>query len=367
MTAFKPAALFVGTSLLGALCLALAGCAPPYIEALDRAAPLTRQMARVGTIGAVSLSNDVGGVRFLPTKPTAASLGSLDIQTGFVIQVSGGTEYLSFAFVDSSGAPQSSSFQTFSLSGADPHYPLYEYHVTATLSNQASVLVFKWDPATTSSSYQQFVAPLASGSMTSVTGSLTLTSTNTIFAGQTIIASCDLPPPPSTQDTFAFLGQAAGVLSTATATLNGSATAFPVGGAMTPVTATVPGTVSRYTYNPSTTASYSAYYNGSQWIVQQWIGIGAPTSMTGITHRVDGILTTGDLVSTEGGVLRLYDAAGTGTELYAIPLNGLEYSYEAYVGSTPYVFFSLPMQLVHGDWVFNVYAVPTSSMRSLGG
>ncbi len=54
-------------------------------------------------------------------------------------------------------------------------------------------------------------------------------------------------------------------------------------------------------------------------------------------------------------------------ELYAIPLNGVQYCYEAYVGTTPYVFFSLPMQTSHGDWVFNVYAVPTSFMRSLRG
>lgn len=89
--------------------------------------------------------------------------------------------------------------------------------------------------------------------------------------------------------------------------------------------------------------------------------------MTGVTHRIDAVLSTGELLSTEGGTLRLYDPSGQGTQLYAVPLNGLQFCYEAYVGGTAYVFFSLPISLSRGDWAFNVYAIPTSMMRSLRG
>jgi hypothetical protein len=198
------------------------------------------------------------------------------------------------------------------------------------------------------------------------TGTLTLTAANTIFPGAIILGACDLPPPPATQDTFGFVGAIGGNLNTATATLDGSATAFPTGGVMTASTAFAP-IVGRYAYKSSSNTSYISEHNGSAWTVQQWVGAGGATVMGGVTHRIDGILSTGELVSTEGDVLRLYDTAGSGTELYAIPLNGLQYCYEAYVGTTPYVFFSLSLGLSRGWWAFTVYAVPTASMRDLNG
>jgi hypothetical protein len=344
--------------------LTLAGCLPPFIEALDRAAPLTRQMTTLGSVGPVSFGSNASAMKFFPAKPTASSIGSAAVTAGFAVAETPGQEQLSFI---SAGSTGTGGAVALPLAGAAANYPLYEYAVTATLTNQASILVFKFDPSVTSSSLQQYVATLPSGSMTSLAGPLTLVATTLFAPAQTVVGTCDLAPAAGTQDTFAFLGQNAGVLSVATAQLLGTAAAFPIGTAMPPGTATIPGTVTRYAYDLAAAASYTAVYNGSQWNVQRWVGAAAATAMSGITHRIDGILTTGDLVSTEGGVLRLYNPSGAGSELYAIPLNGLQYCYEAYVGSTPYVFFSLSMQLPHGWWGFSVYAVPTSSMRSLGG
>jgi hypothetical protein len=101
-------AFLAGAVVLGAVSLTLAGCAPPYIEALDKAAPLTRQMSTVGTIGTLSVGSSLSGARFLPTKPTASSLGPNDVQTGFLIQDTGNNEYVSFVYVDSSGQAQNS-------------------------------------------------------------------------------------------------------------------------------------------------------------------------------------------------------------------------------------------------------------------
>jgi len=112
--------------------------------------------------------------------------------------------------------------------------------------------------------------------------------------------------------------------------------------------------------------SYASFSSGGSWICEQWpTGSTTATVMPGVTHRIDALLTTGDLLSTEGGVLRLYDP--NGSLVLSVSLGGLQYCYEAYVGPTPYVFFSLPISLSHGDWDFRVYAIPTSSMRGLGG
>ncbi len=236
--------------------------------------------------------------------------------------------------------------------------------MTATLSNQASLLVFKYDPAASTSTYQQYVAPLPGGPMSAFTASASLT--NSILLAQTIIGGWDMPPAPGVQDTFAFLSETGGVFSIGTSQLNGSATAFPAGGASTAITASLPGiTRSLYYFNSATGASIASYFFAAQWNCLQWVGSGASTAMTGVTHRIDAVLSTGDLLSTEGGTLRLYDSTGTGTQVLAVPLNGLQFCYEAYIGSTPYAFFALAMPVSHGDWAFNVYAIPTSALRSL--
>ena len=88
--------------------------------------------------------------------------------------------------------------------------------------------------------------------------------------------------------------------------------------------------------------------------------------MTGVKKRLDAVLSDGDLVSTEGGSLTLYDSGGSGTQVLSIPLHGLQFCYEAFVGSTPYVFFTLPMTTQKGAMLFSVFAIPTSGMRNLG-
>lgn len=369
----KSVTVLLGTAAAAAISLSLAGCVPPYIEALDRAAPLTRQMTAVGLVGPISLSNSATGVRFLPAKPTATSLSGLNLQSGFLIQDSGGSENLSFAYVDSSGKGQNSSYQSFSLSGANPNYPLYDYQVTNTIGGVASVIVFKYDPTTiANSTYAQFVAPLSTGQMSFASYQASfLTVSGALNPAPWIpIGGSAVPAIPPAQDFYAALSTSAGTASEGGAQVNGSTSVFTLGAGLS-ADPTVPGSLaastrSFYYKNATSGANFASYLLAGAWTCVQWSGALA-TFMTGITHRIDGILTTGDLVSTEGGVLRLYDTTGTGRELYAISLGGLQFSYEAYIGSTPYVFFSLPMSVGHGDWAFNMYAVPTSSMRSLGG
>ena len=62
--------------------------------------------------------------------------------------------------------------------------------------------------------------------------------------------------------------------------------------------------------------SFASFFSGGQWVCWQ---LSTATLMTGITHRVDAILTTGDLLSTEGGTLRLYDSSGAGTSCTPLP------------------------------------------------
>ena len=354
-------------SALLVLCLAVVGCAPPYLVELDKAAALTRKMTLAGTLGPLNSLNGNGqaAARFLPTKPTATSIGSLNITSGFVVTESAGTDSLQFAYEDSSGQAQLSSSQSFPpLSGADPNYPSYQYEVTTTTST-ANIIVFALYPTLpASSSSTIYSAALPGGTLASPANELL----NTVVAGLDALG-VSVSPNPSSPETVNFLFWVTPAsYSDGTATVNTAPPAVFLTPSSSSITGlSIPATRSLYYRNQAQTLSYASYFSAGQWVCQQWQPVLGPVTLGGITHRIDGVLTTGDLLSTEGGTLRLYNPSGAGTELYALPLNGMQFCYEAYVGSAPYVFFSLPLSLQHGNAAFNVYAIPTSSMRGLGG
>jgi hypothetical protein len=147
--------------------------------------------------------------------------------------------------------------------------------------------------------------------------------------------------------------------------LNGGATVFASTTAVVNPGLTVPTLRALYYRNSSGSLSYASYFQGGQWICRQWTPSTSPVVLAGVTHRIDAVLTSGDLLSTEGGILRLYDQ--NGSQVVSVSLGGLLFCYETYIGSTPYVFFSLAIDLGRGHWAFRAYAIPTSSMRGLGG
>ncbi len=338
-------------------CLAVAACAPVYLADLDKAASLTGHMTGVGTVGPFSLGSGLANIRFLPTKTTASSIGDVNVQSGFIVYDSGTNENLSFL---SGSGDNSGSNQQFSLAGADANYPLYQYDVTNTINNQASVMVFHWDPTTPGNdTFQQFVATLPSGGMTSFAS----TSLNGLFAGVSLIGGSILPAQPPSYDSFAVLGVSAGQFGTASNGAGGTLSA--IGFTSVTFTPPIPTTRSMYYLSADNKLCYASFYS-SGWQCLQWQNIAAPTAtlLPGVSNRIDAVLTSGDLLSTQDGTLRLYDS--TGSQVFSKPLNGLQFCYEAYIGSTACVFFSLPISLQHNQWVFSVYAIPTLSMRDLG-
>jgi hypothetical protein len=342
-----------GLALLA--CLAVAGCAPVYLADLDKAASLTNHMTMVGTVGPFSIGSGIANLRFLPTKTTATSIGGVSVQSGFIVYDSGVNENLLFA----SGPGQTSNNNApMPLSGADPNYPLYQYDVTNTINNQPSVMVFHWDPTTPANdTYQQFVASLSNGGMSPLAMAASLSG---VFSGISIIGGSILPAQPPSYDSFAVLGPSA--FGTGVNGSGGSLTSL----GLTSFVLSGPTTRSLYYFNVATGTSFASFYSVGQWTCLQVFSSGSYATMSGIPHRVDAVLSSGDLLSTEGGTLRLYDPNGAGTEVLSVPLSGLQFCYETYVGKDLYVFFSLPVSLQHNQWVFNVYVLPSSAMRGLG-
>jgi hypothetical protein len=354
---------------LSFLVLAIAACAPPYSAELNTSAGLASQMNLLADFGPVNSPDGdaTTAIKFLPTKPTVATINALSLQSGFLVSESPGYESLRFAFQDPSGNVQTTGgVGSFSLAGADPNYPLYQYAVlTPILTTVADILVLKMDPATATTA-DLYRATLTNNAFSKLTPPPT---ENLLDLWGRPVVGFQLFPLPGA-DRFGFLFDNGSPLDgDGTANLNGSATVFD-----TPVAGNTniqfPGTQKRALfYNNGQTGSlyrsYASYYNAGQWACCWWkaSGIAAATPLPGVTHRIDALLTSGDLLSTEDATLRMYDPDGL--EVLSVGLRALQFCYEAYVGSTPYVFFSLTMGFPHNNWVFRTYAVPTSALRGL--
>ena len=92
------------------------------------------------------------------------------------------------------------------------------------------------------------------------------------------------------------------------------------------------------------------------------LGRNVPTysQLTNIGTRIDDLLTTGELLSTQGNTANVYDpTTATGTLEATFPLGDLRFVGEVYIGGTPTVLFS--EALWYGQQLtFNVYSIPTS-------
>lgn len=351
------------------LVLAIVACAPPYSAELNSSAGLADQMNLLADFGPLNSPDGdaTTSIRFLPIKQTAASIDALSVQSGFLVSRSAGRESLMFAFEDSSGnARTTGSVGSFSLAGADPNYPLYQYEVlTPSSTTVADILVLKMDPVVASTA-DLYRATLASNAFSKLTPPPTQDLTG--LWGRPVVGFQLFPLPGA--DRFGLLFDNGSPLDgDGTVNLNGSTTVFD-----TPTAGNTniqfPGTQKRALfYNNGQTGSlyrsYASYYNAGQWACCWWksSGIAPATPLPGVTHRIDALLTNGDLISTQDSTLRIYDPDGA--EVLSVGLGALQFCYEAYVGATPYVFFSLTMGFPHNNWLFRAYAVPTSAMRGL--
>ena len=126
-----------------------------------------------------------------------------------------------------------------------------------------------------------------------------------------------------------------------------------------------------YYYDPVSDRSYASWWSTlsspNQWMTWVWIDA-VPTHwrLTAVDHRIDALVTTGELFSTEGNIGRVYDpTTPTGSLEAEFPLNDLRFIGEVYVGGTPTLLFSQALWY-NNQVTFNVYSIPTSKLKSLG-
>lgn len=118
-----------------------------------------------------------------------------------------------------------------------------------------------------------------------------------------------------------------------------------------------------YYHDATTGVSYASFYAAGAWQCWRWEAFGTNVKqIAGITCRIDALLATGELLSTQDGVGRLFDEQGN--LLTTFPFGTLRYSMEAYVNGTATVFLS--RQIVSGGSLsLELYTIPSTQMKSL--
>ncbi len=359
--------------LLLLLVLALFGCPPPYNADVNLASSLTAQMTLAGTAGPLSVSgSDLGAVRsnFFPVRDASAAFFGTANVPGFAQGTDGFYDYVQ--------APSGSDTffgRQYELFGSDSNYPPIIYAAGVSTASTGYLFIIGLDPGTAGLPGQFQVAsiPLPTGNL-AFAGPIPLQNQLTVFSnpwntavvvGLSVMADPAIPG----QDLSFWLLRASGLYAEEQFTMNPAGAAFVSPVPATPSSFSLPiPALARYQYfhDPQGGVSYASFLSGGSWQCWSWLPGGTPIrQLTGITSRVDALLSTGELLSFEGDVLRVYDPAGNGSMLTSVPLGSLRYCYETYVGGTPYVFFCQTLYFGRGKWGYRLFAMESSQVKGL--
>ena len=356
--------------------LALLSCAPPFDPDLSLAAitmaKLTYQSTVATGIKVSTGSPDLDAV-FLPVKSTEGSNASVDPSRGFVVITSSTGVSLMFIRPDGNGGfvrlpdpSVSSPLGIGGLNGRDPNYPAFE---ARTVWAGDYVAVFSYDSAQPINN--SAVIYQASTGLTTLFAPKALAGPFLPLMASPVVvlgAQLDLANTAGGDGQYLLARDGSGHFHEVFLTAVNSAGftgALDLSGPLPTVFSAIPAGLNRclYYHDGATGLSYASYFADGQWQCWRWQGGGTNARrLTGIPCRIDSLLSTGELLSTQGGVGRLFDSSGN--LLTSFPLGSLRYSMEAYVNGTATVFFS--GKAIHdGALSLVLYSTLSSKVRSL--
>ncbi len=354
--------------LLPVLALAIVSCRPPYDGDLSYTAALAGKMRLEATVGPVKSSYNKSGspdIAFLPLKTGTG----VDAESGFIIFTDSLGSSFWYVEPDAYGGYLVIRGNQASSYNSDPHYPVFDFETIKT-GSYISIMVFKTDNPVNNVVTRNHAN---TGTM-SVDNDETVLATNIninadpdprLLAAQ-IYPSLDLD-----RDVIHFLVRESlsyremqGILSNslgiAVNTSNVNGTAYNL--------AFLPFGITRCLYyrDPVAAMSYASFYSDGTWQCWRWsdnpLDPANPfqARLAGVAKRIDALLTTGELLSTQDDVGRVYDSEGN---LRAdFHLGGLKFAFEAYIAGVAHVFFS-QMYVIEEQMYFNVYSIRTAKLR----
>ncbi len=352
------------------LCIALlaVSCAPPYFDSPAAYAALIGKLNREATVGPLTAAKarmDDAYLMFYPQLTDPVATRGIDPSSGFLTWSDSST--ISLAYVEPSG--QNTFTQFTGWSGTVSYYsplPKYRFFVTkapgsvclVTLDDSnppslANQVYYKADPTTRS-----FVMIAGPTYMSSAL------STVATFSGDAV-GVCANPTLDPAADSGFWLYRSP-FETCAEVRLD-----FRAGGG-TPVLErggfTFPGSSwwshILYFHNlGSLNRSYVQFTGPNDtWSGYWWDSTVLTKPLPAGLRRIDALLSTGELFSTEDSTGRVYDKDGN--QLVSFPLGPLRFVSEEFVDGVQKLIFCQPDVSVEGVY-FEVYTIPTASVKTL--
>ncbi len=355
-------------------------CAPPFDAGYSASAVITSKMTKESQLGPLYNYNTgfyVADPTFFPEKTASG----VDTSRGFYLTQDNGGSIAALGFVQPNGSGGYASFDMWTtnllpspfgtLYHADPNYPLMT--VIPVKSGDTAAFTY-FDPSCTVNI--QFEQPVfaSNGFLSISTLTVGFSSLNLGVMSAPQVLGTFVSPTPSSTDTNYFLVQdtpnPTNTFYEAHATFDGvSGFNVPVQTVLSAVLDFFPAATTRVLYyrDPVNAVSYASFNSSGAWQCWKWWtdaeGVFHEAQLTGVTSRIDMLLTTGELFSTQDGIGRVYDA--NGTQITKFPLGKLKLSYEEYVNGTPRVFFSMSIAENQDHISLAVYSIASSQLDSL--
>ncbi len=366
---------------LALIILTISSCSPPPFNlGLSQSAAVASKMALVGQIGRIQSISSQGNTNFA-FFPEKDGSGGITLQSGFVTWISQSTSQ-QIAFVVAGGGQSAyrvvAGPQNPGATNQNPPFPGFTIQSVKSAYNN---VIFSYDTSFASRLKYAFMVGDPVGNTYTLPAWTDLTPTFTIapffMGGGVHIRGVSISPAPNPAYDYAYMlakNLGTGNFQEAQFQISQTGLAAPVALRSAELNLSSVGSAgvpqeALYYYDPGTTIGFADWYDvpSSSWMCWKWYefppGVASPAYLSGITHRIDAVLTTGELFSTEGDTGRVYDQ--NGNLLSQFSLTGFSFVGEVYVGGVAHVLFSQALWYNNG-LQFNVYSIPTSSLKSLG-
>ena len=359
----------------------LTSCSPPLFDfSLSQTVAALKSMTRDNpspiTIDS-GFDSQASGFVFYPRVMQSGTDFVFDYSSGFVVSLSNFTVQVRGAAQGGAGGYTLYGGSSQSLPSPDPHAPPYlAWPVKSPSPSSANLFGMVFNAA----SPQQSAYSLFAGtpSTSSLTGNGDLMSNKVGIANASVVGASFVSEP-SPYDVASWLVATAGQYQEMQVMLMtpsiGGASQIRTG----PYTlAFLPAGLARVQYfydvnsasdpSRSPNRSFASWFDAASggWKCAAWWGITGTGDweMLPVDHRVDALLTTGELLSVENGTGRLYSRDGALVATF--PLGSLAFIGEEYVGGAARAYFSQCLQN-NNRLEFNVYWIATNKLKGLGG
>jgi hypothetical protein len=122
----------------------------------------------------------------------------------------------------------------------------------------------------------------------------------------------------------------------------------------------------RYFHDLSSDASFICLQSGKTWRTYRVTGSGVVSAveLPRVTSRIDALLSTGELFSTENGIARVFSRDDEARERASFPLYDLKFAGEAFSDGAARVYFTQSF-VTDSLARFMVYSIPTEDLDTL--